>query len=63
MVSNYQTIMVSSSMAKLYNIIMEQKFSSWVEHRHKQAFGQAGFRPKHSTIVHLVKLRVIMEDC
>ena len=55
--------MVSSSMAKLYNIIMEQKFSSWVEHRHKQAFGQAGFRPKHSTIVHLVKLRVIMEDC
>ena len=48
-------------MAKLYNTIMEQKISSWAEHHHKQALGQAGFRPKHSTINHSATPRVIME--
>ena len=28
-------------MAKLYSTIMEQKISSWAEHHHKQALGQA----------------------
>ena len=62
-VSNYRTIMVSSTIAKLYNAIMEQKVSAhWVISQNKQELGQVGFRPKHSTIDHLVTLRVIMEE-
>ena len=41
---------------------MEQKVSAWVESQNKRALGQAGFRPKHSTVDHLVTLRVIMEE-
>ena len=58
----YQTIMVSSAMAKLYSSIMEQKINSWAEHHHKQALSQASFRLKYSTIDHLVTLRVIMGE-
>ena len=61
-VSNYRTIMVSSTIAKLYSTIMEQKISAWAESHNIRALGQAGFRPKHSTVDHLVTLRVIMEE-
>ena len=54
--------MVSSTIAKLYSTIMEQKISKWAESTNKRALGQAGFRPKHSTVDHLVTLRVIMEE-
>ena len=55
--------MVHSTIAKLYNTIMEQKVSAhWVISQNKQELGQVGFRPKHSTIDHLVTLRVIMEE-
>ena len=53
--------MVSPLMAKLYSTIMEQKISSWADHHHKRALGQVGFRSLHSSIDHLVTLRVIME--
>ncbi|MCO5574127.1 hypothetical protein L7F22_027906 [Adiantum nelumboides] len=39
------------------------EMSKWAENNNKQAIGQAGFRPKHSTIDHLVTLRVITENC
>ena len=39
-VSNYRTIMVSSTIAKLYNTIMEQKISAWAESRTKQYLGK-----------------------
>ena len=45
LVSNHQTIMVRSVMAKLYSTIMEQNISPWIEHHHKQALDQEGFRP------------------
>ena len=61
-VSNYRTIMVSSTIAKLYRTIMEQKISTWAESTSKRELGQARFRPKHSTVDHLVTLRVIMEE-
>ena len=61
-VSNYRTIMVSSTIAKLYSTIMEQKISTWAESTSKRALGQAGFRPKHSIADHVVTLRVIMEE-
>ena len=52
--SLYRTIMVSSTIAKLYNTIIEQKVNAWVESKNKSALGQTGFRPKYSTIDHLV---------
>ena len=61
-VSNYRTIMVSSTIAKLYNTIMKQKMSTWVESTSKRELGQAGFRPKHSIVDHLATLRVIVEE-
>ena len=61
-VSNYRTIMVSSTIAKLYSTIMEQKISTWAESTSKTAVGQAGFRPKYSHVDHLVTLKVIMEE-
>ena len=61
-VSNYRTIMVSSTMAKLYSTIMEQTISTWAESTSKISLGQAEFRPKHSTVDHLVTLRGIMEE-
>lgn len=59
---NYRTIMVGSTMAKLLGTILEQKISSWAEANAKRANGQAGFRHAHSTIDHLVTLRVLMEE-
>ena len=61
-VNNYRTIMVGSLMAKLFGCIMESKISVWAEKNGKRAYGQAGFRKHHSTIDHLVTLRVLMEE-
>ena len=41
---------------------MEMKISAWAESNNKRAHGQAGFRKSHSTIDHLVTLRVLMEE-
>ena len=60
--TNYQTIMVGSCMSKLLGSILEQEISTWAENNNKRARGQAGFRPKHSTIDHLISLRVLMEE-
>ena len=49
-------------MSKLLGRILEQAKSSWAETNDKRAKGQAGFRPKHSTIDHLISLRVLMEE-
>ena len=49
-VSNYHTIIVSSTIAKLCSTIMEQKISTWAKSTSKRALGQAGFRPKHSIV-------------
>ena len=53
--------MVSSTIASLYNTIMEQKISTWTESTNKRTLGQVGFRPKYSIVDHLVTVRVIME--
>lgn len=60
--TNYRTIMVGSCMSKLLGSILEQAISVWAETNGKRAKGQAGFRPKHSTIDHLISLRVLMEE-
>ena len=64
MVSNHQTIMIRSVMAKLYSTIMEQKTSSWESENHyKRVFDQTRFRRIHLVIYHVVILAygVIME--
>ena len=60
-VNNYQTIMVGSLMTKLYGCIMVSKISAWAEENGKRAYRQTGFQKHHSTIDHLVTLRVLME--
>lgn len=60
--TNYRTITVGSCMSKLLGSVLEQAISSWAETNGKRAIGQAGFRPKHSTIDHLISLRVLMEE-
>lgn len=62
LLTNYRTIMVSSAMAKLFSTILEMQLSKWAESNNKRAHGQAGFRPDHNTIDHLVTLRVLMEE-
>ena len=62
MESNYWVNMHDSLvMSKLYSI-MKQNIRTWVDHNHKWSLAQVGFRPKHSTINHLVTLKVIMEE-
>lgn len=61
--SNCQTIMISPLLAKLYVVILEKKIIVWLESKGKRAKGQASFRMHHSTIEHLITLRVIAEEC
>ena len=49
-------------MFKIFGCIMESKISAWVEKNGRRAYGQVGFRKHHSTIDHLVTLRVLMEE-
>ena len=49
-------------MSKLLGSILEQEIGTWAEKNNQRARGQAGFRPKHSTIDHLISLRVLMEE-
>ncbi|MCO5586433.1 hypothetical protein L7F22_040373 [Adiantum nelumboides] len=55
--------MIGACMNKLLGSMVEQEMSKWAENNNKRAIGQAGFRPKHSTIDHLITLRVITENC
>ena len=57
-ISNHHKVMMSSSIAKLYSTIMEQKISSCVE----SSTWASKFRRKHSTMDHLVSFRVIVEE-
>ncbi|MCO5582472.1 hypothetical protein L7F22_036368 [Adiantum nelumboides] len=62
LLTNYRTIMVSSCMAKVFGSIIEKDLSTWAEYNGKRAIGQAGFRARHSTVDHLITLRVLMEE-
>jgi hypothetical protein len=59
--SNYKTIMINPLFAKLFRSMLENRISRWVEERDKRAKEQAGFRPKHSMIDHVITLRHIIE--
>ena len=61
--SNYQTIIISPLLAKLYGIILEKNISIWLESEGKQDKFQVCFRRQHSTMNHLITLRTILEEC
>ena len=60
--SNYRTIMLAPIMTKLFGSLLESKLNVWAEKHTKRAKGQAGFRAHHSTVDHLITLRVTMEE-
>jgi hypothetical protein len=55
--------MISPILAKLYKIILEKKIRIWIESHNKRAKGHAGFKSYHSTIDHLIMLRIIVGEC
>ena len=59
----YRIIMINPLLANLYGIILENKINIWLESEGNRAKGQAGFIRKHSTMDHLVMLRIIVEEC
>jgi hypothetical protein len=63
--SNYQKIMISPILAKLYGSILEKKIATWLEIHGKRVIVQAGFRGYHSTKDqdHLVTFSIIVEEC
>jgi hypothetical protein len=61
--SNYRTIMISPILSKLYGIVLEKKISLWLESHRKRDKGHTGFRRYHSSVNHLVTLRIIVEEC
>ena len=46
--------MISPILAKLYDIILENKINIWLENQGEMDKGQAYFRRYHSTIEHLI---------
>jgi hypothetical protein len=59
--SNYRTMMINPLFAKLFGSMLENRINKWAEEGDKRAKGQAGFRPKHSTIDRGITLRHIIE--
>ena len=55
--------MIIPLFAKLYGIILEKNINEWLEMEGKQAKGQTSFRRNHSTMDHLVTLRIIADEC
>lgn len=55
--------MTSHILAKLYGLILEKKISLWLEIHGKRDKEKFGFRRPHSTIDHLVTLRIIAKEC
>ena len=59
--SNYRTIMINPLFANIFSIMVENRINKWAEVKEKRAKGQAGFRPRHSTVDHDITLRHIIE--
>jgi len=55
--------MINPLLAKLYGSTLEKKLSIWLESEGKWAKGQASFGRHHSTIDHLVTLKIIAKEC
>ena len=53
--------MINPLFAKLFGNMVENRINKGAEVKEKRAKGQAGFRPKHSTVDHDIRLRHIIE--
>ncbi|MCO5606122.1 hypothetical protein L7F22_060309 [Adiantum nelumboides] len=60
--SNYRTIMIGHTLAKLYGAVLEAELSSYAEREGLRAPGQAGFRRAFSTIDHIFTLRCLIDQ-
>ena len=60
--SNYRTIMIGHTLAKLYEAVLEEELSSYAEHEGLRAPGQAGFRRAFSTTDHIFTLRCLIDQ-
>lgn len=59
--SNYRTIIINPLFENLLSNMVENRISKWAVVKEKREKGQAGFRPKHSTVDHCITLRHIIE--
>jgi hypothetical protein len=55
--------MINPILAKKYGIILENNINIWLKIHRKRTKGQVGYRIYHSTMDHLVTLRIIGEEC
>lgn len=60
--SNYRTIMIGHTLAKIYGSILEHRISTWAAMHGKRSQGQAGFRRGYTTLDHILTLRTIIEE-
>ena len=60
--SNYRTIMIGHTLAKLYGAVLEAELSRHAEHEGLRTPGQAGFRRAFSTIDHIFTLRCLIDQ-
>ncbi|MCO5571119.1 hypothetical protein L7F22_024851 [Adiantum nelumboides] len=60
--SNYRTIMIGHTLAKLYGAVLEAELSFYAEREELRAPGQAGFRRAFSTIDHIFTLRCLIDQ-
>ena len=58
---NYRAIAVGAVLGKLYSVLLDTRLSVAAEKHGWRAEGQAGFRPKKSTVDHVFVLRQLIE--
>lgn len=58
---NYRGITVGHVLGKLYALVINARLSGWLEEQGLRASGQAGFRPKRSTVDNCFILRAVAE--
>ena len=54
--------MISALLSKLYGIILEKKINIWLESQGKRAKVHPDFRSYHSTVNHIVMLKIIAKE-
>jgi hypothetical protein len=59
---NYRLITIGPILGKLYARVVNRRMTEWAERCRYRAVGQAGFRPKQSTVDQLFVLNTITED-
>jgi hypothetical protein len=56
---SYRTIMIILVLSKMYEIILENNISIWIERHRERDKGQTTFKIYHSTVDNLITIRII----